>query len=92
MVLLRLLLLISVTAEVDSSIALCVGAEFVVLAGQNCIQGNAHDGGNCQTAEADGHSAQGEGNGTAGVIVLDADCEAMIRAAISTLRLFVKST
>ena len=64
-------------AEVDRSVALLVGTELVVLAGQDSVHNDADDGGHGQTGQADSHSADGEGDGTAGDgAVLDADGQA----------------
>ena len=52
-------LFLSAAAEVDNGgIALLIGAELVVLAGQNGVHHDAHQSGHSQTGQADGHGAQ----------------------------------
>ena len=68
--------LVVASAEVDGGVALLIGTELIVLAGQDGVHDDAHDGGNSQTGQADSHHADVEGDGTADIVVLDADGQA----------------
>ena len=48
-------------AEVHGSVALLVGTELIVLAGQDSIHNDAHQCSNGQTGQGDGGTAQREG-------------------------------
>ena len=49
--------------EVHRGIPLRIHAELVVLAGQDGVEDDTHQGGNCQTGQSDGGFACGDDDG-----------------------------
>ena len=52
-------------AEVDGGVALLIGAELIVLTRQDGVHQDAHQSGDGQAGQADGHSADGDHDGAA---------------------------